>query len=98
MTISRVRAAAGADAVVLERGRLRVEIALRPFELTVHRARPATGSVAGCMGGGRAPSTTTSSRLTEGVVAHEDLAPVERARAAVVQAMLGRPGDAGAVD
>ena len=84
MTISGVRAAAGADAVVLQRGRLRVEIALQPFELTVHRGdRRLVRSLGAWVADGTVHDHFIA--LTEGVVAHEDLAPVERARAAVVR-------------
>jgi alpha-glucosidase (family GH31 glycosyl hydrolase) len=83
MTTSDVRAAAGADAVVLRRGRLRVEIALRPFEVTVHRGdRRLVRSLGAWVADGTVHDHFIP--LTEGVVAHEDLAPVERARAAVV--------------
>ena len=84
MTISGVKAAAGADAVMLHRGRLRVEIALRPFELTVHRGdRRLVRSLGAWVADGTVHDHFIP--LTEGVVAHEDLAPVERARAAVVR-------------
>ena len=84
MTISGVKAAAGADAVVLQRGRLRVEIVLRPFELTVHRGdRRLVRSLGAWVADGTVHDHFIP--LTEGVVAHEDLAPVERARAAVVR-------------
>ena len=78
------RFAADADTVVLERGRLRVEIALRPLELTVRRdGRRLVRS----MGAWVAEGTVHDHfiQLTEGVVAAEDLAPLERAVAARVR-------------
>ncbi len=72
------------DALVLERGRLRVEIGLAPFELTVRRAGR---RLARSLGAWVADGTVHDHfiQLTEGVVAREELAPAERARAAVVQ-------------
>ena len=78
------RFAADADTVVVERGRLRVEIALRPLELTVRRdGRRLVRS----MGAWVAEGTVHDHfiQLTEGVVAAEDLAPLERAVAARVR-------------
>jgi alpha-glucosidase (family GH31 glycosyl hydrolase) len=84
MTTSDVRAAAGADAVVLRRGRLRVEIALRPFDLTVYRGdRRLVRSLGAWVADGTVHDHFIP--LTEGVVAYEDLAPIERVRAAVVR-------------
>ncbi len=72
------------DALVLERGRLRVEIALQPFELTVRRAgRRLVRSLGAWVADGAVHDNFI--QFTEGVVAHEELAPVERARAAVVR-------------
>jgi alpha-glucosidase (family GH31 glycosyl hydrolase) len=77
-------AAADADTVVLERGRLRVEIALRPFELTIRRSGR---RLVRSMGGWVAEGTVHDHfiQLTEGVVAAEELAPLERAAAARVR-------------
>ena len=78
------RFAADAETVVLDRGRLRVEIALRPLELTVRRdGRRLVRS----MGAWVAEGTVHDHfiQLTEGVVAFEDLAPLERAVAARVR-------------
>jgi alpha-D-xyloside xylohydrolase len=73
-----------ADALVLERGRLRVEIALRPFELTIRRAgRRLVRSLGAWVAEGTVHDHFI--HFTEGVVAREELAPVERARAAVVR-------------
>jgi alpha-glucosidase (family GH31 glycosyl hydrolase) len=84
MTILGGRATAGADAVMLERGRLRVEIALQPFELTVYRGdRRLVRSLGAWVADGTVHDHFIP--LTEGVVPHEDLSPVERARAAVVR-------------
>ena len=73
-----------ADTVVLARGSLRVEIALRPFELTVRRAGR---RLVRSMGAWVAEGTVHDHfiQLTEGVVAAEDLAPVERAAVARVR-------------
>ena len=72
------------DRVVLERGRLQVEIALRPFELTVRRAGR---RLVRSMGAWVAEGTVHDNfiQLTEGVIPAEDLAPVERAAAARVR-------------
>jgi alpha-glucosidase (family GH31 glycosyl hydrolase) len=77
-------AAADADTVVLERGRLRVEIALRPFELTIRRSGR---RLVRSMGAWVAEGTVHDHfiQLTEGVVAAEELAPLERAAAARVR-------------
>src|ERR1700729_1075717 len=72
------------DALILERGRLRVEIALQPLELTVRRGgRRLVRSLGAWVADGTVQDNFI--QFTEGVVAHEELAPVERARAAVVQ-------------
>jgi hypothetical protein len=73
-----------ADTLVLERGPLRVEIALRPFELTVRRGGR---RLVRSMGAWVADGTVHDHfiQLTEGVVAAEELAPLERAAAARVQ-------------
>ena len=76
--------ASDADALVLELGPLRVEIALRPFELTVRRAgRRLVRSLGAWVAEGTVHDHFI--HFTEGVVAREELAPVERARAAAVQ-------------
>ena len=75
--------ASDADTLVLERGPLRVEIALRPFELTVRRAgRRLVRSLGAWVAEGIVHDHFI--HFTEGVVAREELAPVERARAAAV--------------
>jgi alpha-glucosidase (family GH31 glycosyl hydrolase) len=77
-------AAADADTVVLERGRLRVEISLRPLDLTIRRSGR---RLVRSMGAWVAEGTVQDHfiQLTEGVVAAEDLAPPERAAAAHVR-------------
>ena len=73
-----------ADVLVLARGPLRVEIALRPFELTIRRAgRRLVRSLGAWVAEGTVHDHFI--HFTEGVVAREDLAPVERARVAVVE-------------
>ena len=75
--------ASDADTLVLERGPLRLEIALRPFELTVRRAgRRLVRSLGAWVAEGTVHDHFI--HFTEGVVAREELAPVERARAAAV--------------
>lgn len=76
-------APADADTVVLARGRLRVEIALRPLELTIRRGGR---RLVRSMGAWVADGTVHDHfiQLTEGVVAAEELAPLERAAAARV--------------
>jgi alpha-glucosidase (family GH31 glycosyl hydrolase) len=73
-----------ADTLVLGRGRLQVDIALRPLELTIRRAGR---RLARSLGAWVADGTVHDHfiHFTEGVVAREELAPVERARAALVQ-------------
>ena len=72
-----------ADTVVLQQGRLRVEIVLRPFDLTIRRAGR---RLIRSMGAWVAEGTVHDHfiQLTEGVVAGEDLAPLERAAVARV--------------
>jgi alpha-D-xyloside xylohydrolase len=73
-----------ADSVVLERGPLRVEVVLRPFELTVYRAgRRALRSMGAWVADGTVHDHFI--QLTEGVVAREELSPPERALVAVVR-------------
>src|ERR1700758_296010 len=76
--------ARSADTVVLRRGALTVEIALRPLEITVWRGER---RVVRSLGGWVAEGTVHDHfiQLTEGVVAHEGLAPVERVLSAVVR-------------
>ena len=72
------------DVVVLESGAIRIEIALRPFELTIWRGeRRLVRSLGGWVADGTVHDHFI--QLTEGVVAHEDLAPVERILSAVVR-------------
>ena len=72
-----------ADTVVLQQGRLRIEIVLRPFDLTIRRAGR---RLIRSMGAWAAEGTVHDHfiQLTEGVVAGEDLAPLERAAVARV--------------
>src|SRR5579871_1116085 len=73
----------GSEEAVLERGPLRVEIALRPFAFTLRRA----GRRLLRAGGLWAADGTINDRfikITEGVFAHEDLLPPERAQRAEV--------------
>ena len=72
------------DLVVLGSGALRVEIALLPFEVTVWRGeRRLVRSLGAWVADGTVHDHFI--QLTEGVVAHEELAPVERALSAVVR-------------
>jgi alpha-glucosidase (family GH31 glycosyl hydrolase) len=86
MPISGTSIRAETDPVVLERGELKVEIALQPFAVTVRR----TGRRLIRAGGVWAVQGTAHDhfiQFTEGVVAREELAPTERAhRAEVMQA------------
>ncbi len=72
------------DLVVLRAGALRVEIALLPFEVTVWRGER---RLVGSLGAWVAEGTVHDHfiQLTEGVVAHEALAPIERALSATVR-------------
>src|SRR6516165_8844881 len=72
------------DAVVLSRGALRVEVALRPFEVTVRRGNR---RILRDFGAWVAEGTVHDQfiQLTEGVVAREDLSEPERARSATVR-------------
>jgi alpha-glucosidase (family GH31 glycosyl hydrolase) len=73
-----------ADTVVLRRGELQVEVDLRPFELTIRRGqRRLIRSLGAWVTDGTVHDHFI--QLTEGVVAHEELAPVERAASAAVQ-------------
>jgi alpha-D-xyloside xylohydrolase len=76
--------ARSADVVVLHRGDVRVEAALRPFEVTIRRAhRRLVRSLGVWVADGTVHDHFI--QLTEGVVAHEDLAPGERALSATVR-------------
>jgi alpha-glucosidase (family GH31 glycosyl hydrolase) len=72
------------DAVVLTRGALRVEVALRPFEVTVRRGNR---RIMRELGAWVAEGTVHDQfiQLTEGVVAREDLSVPERALSATVR-------------
>ena len=65
------------DQLVISRGELKVEIVLRPFSFTVRRA----GHRLLRAGGVWVADGTVGDQfiqLTEGVIAHDELAPVER--------------------
>ena len=77
--------ARSADTVLVRRGALTVEIALRPLDITVWRGeRRLVRSLGAWVADGTVHDHFI--QLTEGVVAHEDLAPVERALSASVRA------------
>ncbi|MGN6867871.1 MAG: glycoside hydrolase family 31 protein [Solirubrobacteraceae bacterium] len=79
-----VPSARSADVIRLRRGALEVEIALRPFELIVRRGdRRLIRSLGVWVADGTVHDHFI--QLTEGVVAHEELAPVERAVSAAVR-------------
>ena len=84
------------DSVVLERGELRVELALQPFSITVRRRGRRLVRAAGVW---VAQGTIHDHfiQFTEGVVAREELAPPERARRSVVLARLDTGVDLGLV-
>ncbi|MGZ4227455.1 MAG: TIM-barrel domain-containing protein [Solirubrobacteraceae bacterium] len=84
------------DSVVLERGELRVELALQPFSITVRRRGRRLVRAAGVW---VAEGTIHDHfiQFTEGVVAREELAPPERARRSVVLARLDTGVDLGLV-
>src|ERR1700760_1532799 len=72
------------DSVVLQRASLRIEVSLRPFELTVYRGeRRALRSLGAWVADGTVHDHFI--QLTEGVVAREELSPPERAMVAVVR-------------
>jgi len=80
MSVPRPRSA---DAVVLRRGTLEVEVALRPFEIIVRRGhRRLIRSLGAWLADGTVHDHFI--QLTEGVVAREELAPFERALSAAV--------------
>ncbi len=74
-----------AELLLLTRGEIRVEIALRPFSFTVRRRSRRLLRAAGVWVADGAVQDTFV-QFTEGVIAHEDLAAVERARGAEVLA------------
>ncbi|HYB31416.1 MAG TPA: TIM-barrel domain-containing protein [Solirubrobacteraceae bacterium] len=88
MSLATARSDMDGDVVALRRGAIRVEIALRPFELTLYRGER---RLVRSLGGWVAEGTVHDHfiQLTEGVVAHEDLAPVERVLSASVRRRAG---------
>jgi alpha-glucosidase (family GH31 glycosyl hydrolase) len=76
--------ARSADAVILRRGAVSVVLALRPLEITVYRGER---RVLRSLGAWAAEGTVHDHfiQLTEGVVAHEELSPVERGQSASVR-------------
>ncbi|HTP22040.1 MAG TPA: TIM-barrel domain-containing protein [Solirubrobacteraceae bacterium] len=84
MARSSPRAVGQTDTVVLRRGSLQVEVALRPLEMTIRRGGR---RVVRSMGAWVAEGTVRDRfiHFTEGVVAAEELSPVERARWAIVR-------------
>src|ERR1700735_4661720 len=86
MSLARGRPESEGEVVVLESivAAIRGEIGLLPFELTIWRG---DRRVVRSLGGWVADGTVHDQfiQLTEGVVAHEDLAPVERAMSATVR-------------
>ena len=80
-----VPSARSADAILLRRGSLEIEVTPRPFELTVRRAER---RLIRSLGAWVAEGTVHDHfiQLTEGVVAREELAPAERALSAVLRA------------
>src|ERR1700730_18317659 len=77
------RMATTAQQLVLERGRVRVELSLQPFAITIR-----AGGRRMVRGGGAWVVEGTVKdqfvQFTEGVIAHEERAPLERARRAVL--------------
>jgi Glycosyl hydrolases family 31 len=83
MSTSVYSVSAGAELVVLARGRVRVEIALRPFAFTVRRAGRRLLRAGGLwVADGLVHDHFV--QFTEGVVAREELSPAERASRAEV--------------
>ncbi len=82
-----------AELLLLTRGAIRVEVALRPFSFTVRRRGRRLLRAAGVWVADGAIHDTFV-QFTEGVIAHEDLAAVERARRAD---LVAREGDEGVV-
>ncbi len=73
----------GADRIIVERGQNATEIVLRPFSLTLRRAGRRLLRDAGFwVADGRVDDLFI--HLTEGVIAHEELAPRDRALRAVL--------------
>jgi alpha-glucosidase (family GH31 glycosyl hydrolase) len=90
MTSTHSSVTAGAELVELQRGALRVEITLRPFAFTVRRSGRRLLRAGGVwVADGQIHDHFV--QLTEGVMAHEDLAPAERA----VRAEVTTSDDAG---
>ncbi len=82
-----------AELLLLERGAIRVEVVLRPFSFTIRRRGRRLLRAAGVwVADGVVHDTFV--QFTEGVIAHEDLAAVERGRRAEV---VAREGDDGVV-
>ena len=78
MTSARSSVTSGAELLELQRGTLRVEITLRPFAFTVRRSGRRLLRAAGVwVADGVIHDQFV--QFTEGVMAHEDLAPAERA-------------------
>jgi alpha-D-xyloside xylohydrolase len=96
MSTASLSIALQSDAVVLERGELRVEIDLQPFSMTVGRRGRRLLRAAG-MWVAQGTIHDHFIQFTEGVVAREELAPPERARRAVVLARLNTGIDLGLV-
>jgi hypothetical protein len=73
-----VPSARSANAILLRRGSLEIEVTPRPFELTVRRAER---RLIRSLGAWVAEGTVHDHfiQITEGVVAREELAPAERA-------------------
>ena len=83
MSLAPDQPAVDAELVVLSCGPLRLEITLAPFELTLYRGeRRLLRSVGAWVAEGSVQDHFI--QLTEGVVASEELAPIERARSAAV--------------
>jgi alpha-glucosidase (family GH31 glycosyl hydrolase) len=88
MSLTPGRPDGAGDLVVLRAGALRVEIALLPFALTIWRAeRRLVRSLGAWVADGTVHDHFI--QLTEGVVAHEELAPIERALSATVRRRAG---------
>jgi len=77
----------GGDRIIVERGQNSTEIVLRPFSLTLRRANRRLLREAGLwVADGRVQDVFI--HLTEGVIAHEDLGPLDRAITATPQRQL----------
>ncbi len=83
MSLSPASVATGTEHAVLERGKLRLELALRPFSFTLRRAGRRLLR-AGSLWAADGHSQDRFIRFTEGVVPHERLEPAERAQRATV--------------